>query len=253
LELAEYESSSGIRRLSAAEEVFKVLHEWIVSGKFKPGEHLPSQDQLARQLGVSRNTLREAIYKLTVMGLLTSKQGVGTVVNITSASNYMASLADHLHFEASTVREFFEARVFIEKSTVVLAAMRAASDDLSRLEKTLTLQEEAFRAGDLDAFSRRDAAFHLVLARSAGNSVLLKFLETLREMLNRFIVEVARLPDAMEKALLFHRQILDAVSSRDADGAERIMVNHLRDIALRIEKNTHADLGIGKLFGNDKR
>jgi GntR family transcriptional repressor for pyruvate dehydrogenase complex len=250
--MAKYESLSEIRRLSATDEVFRILHEWIISKKLKPGEMLPSQDDLARRFGVSRNTLREAIYKLTAMGLLSAKQGVGTVVNITTASNYMASLADHLLLEASTVKEFFEARIFIEKATAMLAAWRVTSDDLGKMEKILSLQKDAFKTGDINEFSRCDAEFHFELARAAKNSVLLKVLETLRDMLKRFIIEVARLPDAMERALLFHRKILDAVSSHDADAAEKEMLRHLKDIAERIEKNVNLDLGFEELFGKEK-
>ena len=68
-----------IKRMSVAEEVLRILHEWIISGKVNPGDKLPSQDKLAEQFDVSRNTIREAIYKLTVMRLLTTKQGAGTV------------------------------------------------------------------------------------------------------------------------------------------------------------------------------
>ncbi len=108
----------GIKRTSAADEVFKILHEWIISRKLRSGDKLPSQDELAKQFAVSRNTLREAINKLTVMGLLTTKQGVGTVVNITTASNYMASLSNHLLLKPATVREFIEARGIVEQATV---------------------------------------------------------------------------------------------------------------------------------------
>ena len=69
-----------IKRISVSEEIFNILHKKIISGEYSPGDKLPSQDKLAEQYHVSRNTIREAINKLTVMGLLSSKQGVGTVV-----------------------------------------------------------------------------------------------------------------------------------------------------------------------------
>ena len=103
-----------IKRMSVAEEVLRILHEWIISGKVNPGDKLPSQDKLAEQFDVSRNTIREAIYKLTVMRLLTTKQGAGTVVNVSSPTSYMTSLSDHLLLHPATVREFIEARVIVE-------------------------------------------------------------------------------------------------------------------------------------------
>ena len=95
-----------IKRMSVAEEVLRILHEWIISGKVNPGDKLPSQDKLAEQFDVSR--IREAIYKLTVMGLLTTKQGAGTVVNVSSPTSYMTSLSDHLLLHPATVREFMK-------------------------------------------------------------------------------------------------------------------------------------------------
>ena len=245
-EPAEYPS----RRLSASDEVFSLLHQWIVSKKIKPGEKLPSQDDLARQFRISRNTLREAIYKLSTMGLVTSKQGIGTVVNITTASNYLASLGDHLLLEGATVREFFETRIFIEKGTARLAARRARPADLNEMQELLTSQETAFQAGDLKEFSRYDAEFHFRLARTARNSVLLKVLETLRDLLNHFIVEVALLPDGMETAIRFHRKILEAVAGQDMDLAEKNMLQHLQNVAERIEENVDMDFGFEEMFRN---
>ena len=77
-----------IRRVSVSEEIFNILHKKIISGEFNPGDKLPSQDKLASQYAVSRNTIREAINRLMVMGLVSSKQGIGTVVEPISAGSY---------------------------------------------------------------------------------------------------------------------------------------------------------------------
>ena len=69
-----------IQKASATTQVFEALYEMIATGRYARGQKLPPQDELAKQLGVSRNTLREAINKLSAMGLLRARQGVGTVV-----------------------------------------------------------------------------------------------------------------------------------------------------------------------------
>ena len=69
-----------IKRSTTADKVFDVVHQWIVSGRLQEGDVLSSQDELSRQFEVSRNTLREAIFKLSALGLVQAKQGVGTVV-----------------------------------------------------------------------------------------------------------------------------------------------------------------------------
>jgi GntR family transcriptional repressor for pyruvate dehydrogenase complex len=110
-----------IQKSSTADKVFEELHSWIVSGKFKPGDVLPSQDALAKQLGVSRNTLREAIFRLSALGLLQAKQGVGTQVKPSTPSNYIGSLSDHFLLDSVTIGEFMEARLFAERTILKLA------------------------------------------------------------------------------------------------------------------------------------
>lgn len=238
----------GIKRTSAADEVFKTLHEWIISRKLRSGDKLPSQDELAKQFAVSRNTLREAINKLTVMGLLTTKQGVGTVVNITTASNYMASLSNHLLLKPATVREFIEARGIVEQATVRLAGVRASLGDIEKVNRIVDQQEAAFQKGDVDSFVQLDSKFHMELARVSGNNVLFKFLETVQDMLHKFIAEVAHLPGAIESAINYHREIIGFISLRDKEKAKDKMRQHLFDVAKRIEKNMEVDLDVESLF-----
>jgi GntR family transcriptional regulator, transcriptional repressor for pyruvate dehydrogenase complex len=229
---------SSIRRVSAADEAFKALHDMIMSGELKHGDKLPSQDKIAVQFGVSRNTIREAINKLTVMGLLTARQGVGTVINITSPSGYMASLSDHLLLQPTTVRDFLEARVIIEKATVRLAVMRADPIVVADLESNINKQRDALRKGNIKAFIELDIHFHITLAKSSGNQVLQQFLETVTELLGKFIKEVSLLPKATQHAFAFHKDILKCIRAGDAEGAERKVVEHLYDVAKNIEQST---------------
>jgi GntR family transcriptional regulator, transcriptional repressor for pyruvate dehydrogenase complex len=240
--------SSSVRRTSAADEIFHILHEQILSGKLKAGDRLPSQEKLARQLGVSRNTLREAVYKLTVMGLLKAMQGVGTIVCSTTTSPYMASLTEHLLLQPSTVREFLEARIFVERGTVRLAAERATAEDIKQMRQIIANQRDAHKDGSIDRFSTLDAEFHVALARASRNSVLERFLEVIRDLLDRFISEVSRLPQAMEKAIRFHEKIIDRIHSNNADGAEDMISLHLLDVVKNIEGNVPVDLQINRLF-----
>lgn len=238
----------GIKRTSAADEVFKTLHDWIVTGRLQPGERLPSQDELAKQFAVSRNTLREATYKLRVMGLITTKQGEGTFVNITSAANYVSSLSDHLLLNRSTVREFLEARVVVEKATVQLAAIRATDEDLALMNQLLDGQVEAFRNADVETFSKLDSEFHMRLALSCRNGVLLTFLETIWELLNKFIDEVSQLPGSIENAVGFHEKIFRCISRRDESAAVAEMMRHLFDVVHTIETHMDVEIDAKSLF-----
>lgn len=234
---------SSLRRMSAADEAFKALHDMIMSGRLKHGDKLPPQDQLARQFGVSRNTVREAINKLTVMGMLTAKQGIGTLINITSPSSYMASLSDHLILQPATVRDFMEARIVIEAATVRLAVIRADEQVLVDLENNIRMQKEALRKGRIDDFVPLDVEFHIKLSEASGNKVLSQFLCAVTDLLSKFIKEVSLLPRAVQNALSFHRDILRLIRAKDVEAAELKIIEHLYDVLNNVEQSTGMEVG----------
>lgn len=238
-----------IQKTSATTRVFEALHEMIATGRFQRGEKLPPQEELARQLGVSRNTLREAVNKLATMGLLVSRQGVGTVVEPPSPGGYLTALRGQFLLDPLSVREFIEARICIERTTVRLSVERAQPQDLRQLKENLEAQRSALSQADGVEFTRYDTAFHCKLAEMSGNRVLHKFLETVQDMLQRFIGEVVRLPGAVEDAFAFHTRLGRAIAARDADAAEREMVRHLFDVVRRIESNLGIDLQKNTLCG----
>ena len=233
---------SPIQKASATAKVFDALYEMIATGRFQRGQKLPCQETLAEQFGVSRNTLREAMHRLAAMGLLSSHQGVGTLVEPPSPGGYLSRLSSHLLLDPLSVREFVEARMCIERHAVRLAVSRAGSQGIERLRSILEKQGRAMQRGHIGEFTRQDAAFHLELTRLCGNRVLLKFLETIQDMLQRFIGEVAQLPGAIEDALAFHTRVTDAIAAGSADRAEREMVRHLLDVVRRIQSNLKIDL-----------
>ena len=224
------------------DEVFKNLHDQIVSGDLKEGDKLPPQDKLAEQFSVSRHTLREAVNKLTTMGFLTVKPGVGSVISNNSPAGYISALSDHLLMNSNTVADFLEARLFVERATVRLAVIRSTPADLKILKQLIVQQEKTLAKKQISAFSKLDAAFHLDLARISCNEVLSKILMTLWDLLNKFIYEVSLLPQAPEKALSFHRRICQAIGDKDIHTAEQHMVDHLFDVLRNIELNTKTDL-----------
>jgi GntR family transcriptional repressor for pyruvate dehydrogenase complex len=238
-----------IKKTSTTTKVFETLHEMIATGQFRRGEKLPPQDALARQLGVSRNTLREAVNQLSTMGLLVSRQGVGTVVEPPSPGGYLSGLSGQFLLDPLSVREFIEARICIERAMVRLAVARAQPKDLGEVRSILQEQHEALRRADGAEFTRHDTAFHFKLAEMSGNRVLRKFLETIQDMLQRFIGEVSQLPGAIEEAYAYHTRVSGAIAAENADLAEKEIVRHLFDVVRRIESNLKIDLQQNTLCG----
>lgn len=222
-----------IQRSTTADKVFETLHRWIISGQFQPGDILPSQEDLAKQLKVSRNTLREAIFRLSALGLVQSRQGVGTVVQPTSPSNYIRSLPDHLILDQITIAEFIEARLFTECTIVRMVVARAGDSEIEQLAEILDLQKQALDAGDIPEFNRQDIAFHMEMGRASGNSVMFKFLQTTWDLINRFIHQSHRVPGNIERAYANHCRVFEAIKARDADLAETCIGAHIQSIAKR--------------------
>jgi GntR family transcriptional repressor for pyruvate dehydrogenase complex len=231
-----------IKRSTTADKVFDILHQWITSGRLQEGDVLPSQDELSRQLAVSRNTLREAIFKLSALGLVQVKQGVGTVVESRSSANYLSGLQDHLLMDRISMREFLEARVSIETTIVRLAVARASQEDIDRLDQIIARQREAIEAGDEVEFVKHDVAFHGELGHACGNRVMLKISQTVYNLLRSFITTVAGAPGNIEQAFRYHRQILAAIKNRDAQAAEKNMVCHLQETVKRFQEAMEMDL-----------
>ena len=144
-----------IKKVSTASKVFETLYEMIISGQFKRGQKLPAQEELARQFGVSRNTLREAMNKLYAMGLLSSHQGIGTVVESPNPEGYLSALSGQFLLDTLSVREFVEARICIERTAVRLAVARAGQHDIERLLEILDSQKQAFENNDAEEFTRQ--------------------------------------------------------------------------------------------------
>jgi GntR family transcriptional regulator, transcriptional repressor for pyruvate dehydrogenase complex len=238
-----------IDKSSISNKVFDALYEMIETGAFEPGHKLPPQDKLACQLGVSRNTLREAMKQLSAIGLLKSRQGVGTVVEFPDGNNYLNVMKGQFLLDSISVREFIEARICIERTVVRLAVERAHEKDLQFLNQILEQQKKARKRHNLVEFTRQDASFHFAIAEIAGNRVLLKFLQTIQGMLHRFIGEVSRLSGAVDEALRFHSQIMEAITAKDQDLAEETIVLHLFDVIRRIEFNLGIDLNKESLCG----
>ena len=240
-----------IKKVSTAVKVFETLYEMIINGQIQRGQKLPSQEELAKQFGVSRNTLREAMNKLYAMGLLSSHQGIGTVVESPNPEGYLSTLRGRFLLDSLSVREFIEARICIERTAVRLAVARAGRSEIERLQRILDDQKLAFENDDAEEFTRQDAAFHMGLTRLSGNRVLMQFLQTIQDMLHRFIGEVVQLPGAISDAMQFHMRVTKAIAAKDADLAEREMVSHLFDVVRRIESNLKIDLNLETMCGVD--
>jgi len=226
---------TNFNRKDYADTIFISLRDNILSGKLQEGYQFPSQDILARQFGVSRAVIREAFKKLSSFGLVVSYQGRGSFVCAPEAKTIVEPILNTLKLDETSVRELMETRFYIEVITAALAATRASSTEVAKLEETVRFMEDNVVDGDLEEFTRNDISFHLMLADSSKNGIFARILETIRDtlhqlMLAKFIDGAKRDLGTTERAASCHRKILEAVKKKNPDKSGQEMRNHLEGI-----------------------
>ena len=213
-----------VERHTLAQQVMQRLIEYVTANGLKPGDVLPSQYKLARQLGVSRPVLREAMQGLASVGVLEIRPGSGCYVgNATQRANPDA-LFEIMTHEAAL--EALEARMVVEVELAGLAASRATEADLRAAERALERLNEAIAQGSETTEITLD--FHRILAAAGHNT----FLRRMSEMLDharvaQFTRIEAAMPDVRAGEYESHRTLLEAVLSGDPARARAAMKEHL--------------------------
>ncbi|NLY91097.1 MAG: FadR family transcriptional regulator [Firmicutes bacterium] len=213
-----------IKRNKIGELVYKQMYEQIVKGEWAPGTKIPSENELAKRLGVSRITVREALQRLISLGLLEAHHGEGTYVKQVTTGTYMNSLISMLVLDPVDLIEVMEYRKIVEIETAGLAVERATVDDLEKLEKIFRRMEQY--KNDVEQFAVEDLDFHLALAEAAKNPLIIKVNTIVKDILS---VSMARIVHSLGTAngLYYHQKILEALKNRDKEAAKKIMSEHL--------------------------
>ena len=205
------------------------IKEMITSGRLRPGEKLPREADLAAELGLSRNSLREAVKALSLINVLDVRQGDGTYATSLAPSLLLEALSFMVDFHRDdTVLEFLEVRRILEPAATELAALRMSEEGRKELGEIL---QSADVNSPIEDFVAADLEFHRKIALGAGNSVLASLVDnmsvpTRRARLWRGVTE----PRAQERTLAEHAAIYHAIMSRDADLARSSAVVHIAGI-----------------------
>jgi GntR family transcriptional repressor for pyruvate dehydrogenase complex len=216
-----------VRRNKVYEEVAKQIERLILK-KLKPGDKLPSERELAEMLQVSRSSIRDAIRGLELRGLVEPRQGAGTIVRETSAESLVHPFASALKRRQEMVSELLDFRKMLEPPLAARAATHASPDEISEMEEILQRQEQ--KQGQGEAAIAEDAEFHYSIALASGNSVVLKVIDTLMDLLRDTRERSLQVEGRSQKSLAGHRRILAAINRHDAEAAKAAMRRHIEDV-----------------------
>jgi GntR family transcriptional repressor for pyruvate dehydrogenase complex len=213
--------------MALTDEAIEQIRNLIRSGALPPGSRLPPENELAAQLGLSRNSMREAVKALEMVRVLDVRRGDGTYVTSLEPRLLLEGLGlavDLLQDES--VLSVVEVRRLLEPAATGLAAERITDEGLARLEERLREMDEA--GSDAERQVAADAAFHLEVFAATRNQTLLSILDglsslTLRARIWRAVVE----GDAITETLQQHRAIFSALAAHDRPLAEAAALMHV--------------------------
>lgn len=202
------------RRSALSDQVISALRNQITSGEWPVGSRIPTEPELVEQLGVARNTVREAVRALAHNGLLDIRQGSGTYVRATSE---LAGVM-HRRFADADPLHIAELRSTLESSAGRLAAQRRTEKDVRQLDALLARREEAWASGNAEQFVTADSSLHLAVVAASHNDVLIGLYADLGDLLRDWLrVDIGhelRPEDHMD-----HARLIEAIRAGDAEAA----------------------------------
>jgi GntR family transcriptional repressor for pyruvate dehydrogenase complex len=205
------------------QQVAAAVEAAIADGRYKAGQRLPAERELAEEFGVSRPTIREAMLALEIRGRVEARHGSGVYVRAAAAPMEAPEELDIGPFE------FTEARALFEPEAAALAAATITDAELAALETILSEMVDE-NAGD-NRGDEADRRFHVAIAEATRNSAVVMMVETLwdlryRSPLCRHMLDAARVKPRIDE----HRLLLEALRARDPGQARRAMRDHLERV-----------------------
>lgn len=216
-------------RLTLSQRIERTIENAIREKKLQVGSKLPTEREMCASFGVSRTALREALRRLSARGLITIQKGSGMYVSEINIEDAIKSLNLYydMKFDKNLLSQIIEVRSLFEPQIARLAARNRSESDLDELRHNMTEFEQC----DPDNTQKEadiDNRFHLVITRATSNPILQITMEPIYSLLPRMRNYIyGNIDGEKSHTLEFHRQLVEAISKKDADSAERIMAKHL--------------------------
>lgn len=212
--------------MAVTDEAVVKIRELIIGGHLQPGDRLPQESMLADTLGISRNSLREAVRVLEQMRVLTVRHGSGTYVSSLEPAQLLEGISFAVEMmRDDTLREVLEVRQLLEPAATRLAVQRMTP------EKLLTIQEAHRRHSEMSSIEdlvRCDFEFHSAIVRAADNDTLFSILDGLSSQTVRLRIWGGIVSDnAIGLTIDHHAMILKAIEAGDSHGAEAAALVHV--------------------------
>lgn len=204
-----------MERKSLRDKAYYSIKNGIITFQYQPGAALP-EEQLSKELGISRTPIREALKELQYNGLVRA---------IPSKGAFVADLS------VQDVHEAFFLRQVLEVAALRVTIQNYREEDIKPLKDLFsTALDRKLSQNDYEALFQSDVSLHNFIIKNAGNRRLTEFLAILGDQIERIRRASARMPGRMEFSLQEHRAILNAIVKRDSENAEKLLMAHLENV-----------------------
>jgi GntR family transcriptional repressor for pyruvate dehydrogenase complex len=243
--------SAAVRRLAPApftpvkggrksDQVFKQIAGCIRSGRFPADSRLPAERELTTMFNTSRQTIREAIYRAELVGLVEVRHGAGSFVVSRTSMAPEKTVGELIRIEEGKVGEFFEIRRALEGWCASQAAKAGSRSQFAAIKTRL----DAMRTLDVtsDAWEENDIGFHAALAAATGNPLAVRMMEILRASFSAFYRLKRYIPNREEQSLIWqhHADIYDALQARSPERARAAIIAHMDFVEAKLAESLQA-------------
>jgi len=220
-----------IKRVRLYENAVEQIQSLILRNRYKPGDRLPPERNLAQQLNISRPSLREALRILSVMGLIQINVGNGIYVKEVSFLPYVESvnlsISSRLQMERDSFIKLWQVRKILEVAMVELLGRRVTEPLLKSLWHCI--EEMKKNIDDQDSFISSGIRFHRLIAEAGQNEILILLWDTLVELIRKSHDKIYRIARSPKRSLLAHRRIYFALKKRNVRKAVEAMRKHMAE------------------------
>jgi len=215
------------------EDGLQLLRRFIEAGGYTPGDRLPAERELIRELGVTRNTLRKSLDVLEHEGVVWRHVGKGTFITALDSQTNIPGLAELSN--QITPLQMMRSRLAIEPAIAREAALNASAEAISKLKQ---VRNSTLEAESWNTYEANDDAFHRAIAQATENILLLSLFDHLNQVRRAVawqqVVRKTETPPTEHPSFGEHEQIFAMIEQRDPLGAHEAMRNHLSSVSIRL-------------------
>ncbi len=219
---------------TVAEKAYQELLRQIISGKYRPGDRLPSENELRTELNCSRNTLRGALMRLVTMGLVEKRRGDGSYVRHFGMQMYINTFVPAMLIQENSLMELIQLRKAIEVAAARLAAERATPEDIEALRECY---EASTRAGDdMKVYAETTVDFHYQVALTSKNEIFYTMMEMIKYIITNKMENFLRFSRNDRNSTYYHFMIYKSIENHKPDEASYLMERHMNFLVEQVQR-----------------